>query len=290
MNSGDLLISLQKICVLVTITYFASRTDAFARLLLRDTRRKDQPWIFLVFSPLALGEVVLAPHNPAMDARVVSATAAGLFGGPLLGVWTGVVSWAAGSVHMPWSPLSGLPAAVAGALAGLFYRYGSPFVPTVIAGFLVGTLGHGLWLGIALPRVYLVGSWDTLVVQYMLPMLVSGLGAALFLVIIGDVRTQRERLERSELARAIALANRVLPNLRAGLDETAARHIAELVRRLTGLSAVAIAVADKLLAYVSEGEDRYRETALVPTAAIQAMRDGQRHSSDKRSGRCSALG
>ena len=283
---GDLLISLQKICMLVTITYLASRTDAFARLLQQNARRRDRMLAFVFFGSLALVEVVLAPHNPLMDARIVASTAAGLLGGVLLGTGVGLATGVISMLHTPWSPLDSLPAVIAGALGGWVYRYRSAFAQRVLAGFLVGTLGHGLWLGIRFQRDYFVGSWDALTIQYALPMLLSGAGVSLFLVIIGDMRAQRERIERSELARAISLANRVLPNLGTGLDETAAGHIAEMVRVLTRVPAVAIAVEGKLLAHVGEAAEYHRKTGIVPEIAHQSMVDGDRHETEKRATWC----
>jgi len=286
MAYADLLISLEKICVLVTITYFASRTDAFARLLLQNTRPRDRVFSYLFFSCLSLAEVVLAPHNPLMDARIVSATAAGLLGGVVLGTGVGLTTGLISLLHSPWTALDCAPTVVAGALGGLFYRYRPAFAPKVLAGFLVGMLGHGLWLTIRLQKDYLVGSWDSVMVQYVLPMLLSGAGVSVFLVIIGDMRAQRERIERSELAKAISLANRVLPNFSAGLDETAAEHIATMVCHLTGVPAVAVAVEGQLLAHVGQAAEYHRKSGIVPDVAVQAMADGERHVTKKRATWC----
>lgn len=286
MAYSDLLISLEKICMLVTITYLASRTDAFAKLLLQVARPRDKMLSYLFFSCLSLVEVMLAPHNPLMDARILSATAAGLLGGLALGISVGVTTGVMSMVHSPWTALDSVPAVIAGGLGGLFYRYRPAFAPKVLAGFLVGTLGHGLWLMIRLQRDYLVGSWDSVLVQYVLPMLLSGAGVSVFLVIIGDMRAQRERVERSELAKAISLANRVLPNLRAGLDETAAEHIASMVRRLTGAPAVAVAVEGKLLSHVGEAAEYHLKSGIVPEVAVQAMADGECHATEKRAAWC----
>ena len=250
MAYADLLISLEKICMLVTITYIASRTDAFARLLLQNTRPRDRVFSYLFFSCLSLAEVVLAPHNPLMDARIVSATAAGLLGGVVMGLGVGITTGFISLLHSPWTALDCTPAVIAGILGGFFYRYRPAFTPKVLAGFLVGMLGHGLWLAIKLQRDFFVGSWDIVVLQCVMPMLISGAGVAMFLVIIGDMRAQRQRIERSELAKALNMANRIFPNLSAGLDSVAAEHIAKMVLRLTGVPAVAIAVRGKLLAHV----------------------------------------
>lgn len=282
----DLLISLEKICMLVTITYFASRTDAFARLLLRNTRPRDKALSYLFFSCLSLAEVVLAPHNSLMDARIVSATAAGLLGGVALGTGVGLATGVMSMLHSPWTALDSAPAVIAGALGGLSYRYRPAFAPKVLAGFLVGVLGHGLWLSIRLQSDYLIGSWDAIVVQYVMPVLLSGAGVSVFLVIIGDMRAQRQRIERSELAKAISQANAVLPNLSTGLDEAVAEHIATMVRNLTGAPAVAIAVEGRLLAHVGEAAEYHRKSGRMPEVAVLAMEDGARHVTEKRATWC----
>jgi two-component system sensor histidine kinase LytS len=290
MTVTDPLVSFQKVCLLVTLTYFASRTDAFARLMLQNARRKDRLLSYLFFTTVALAEVVIAPHNSLMDARIVAATAAGLLGGMTLGTSVGITTGFMSMVHSPWAPLDCVPAVVAGVLGGAFYRYRPAFAAKVLAGFLAGTLGHGLWLVTRLQTDYLVGSWDVLAVQYVLPMFASGVGVSVFLAIIGDIRAQRERIERSELAKAIAMANRVLPGPGTGLDTVAAKHLAEMVRRFTGAPAVAIAVEGKLLAHVGEASDYHSKSGIIPDVAIQAMRDGERHYTEKRATWCNHAG
>lgn len=286
MEQADVLISVHKVCVLVTITYLASRMDFFARLLLQNTRPQDRAFGYLFFSCLSLAEVVLAPHNPLMDARIVSATAAGLLGGLFLGAGVGITTGLMSLLHSPWTVIDCGPAVVAGTLGGLVCRYRPAFAPKLLAGFLVGILGHGLWLAIRLQRDYLVGSWDSIAVQYVLPMLLSGAGVSLFLVIVGDMRAQRQRIERSELAKAIGLANRTRPTLGTDLDEVAAEHVASMVLRLTGVPAVAVAVEGRLLAHVGEAAEYHRKRGMVPEVAVQAMEDGERHATEKRATWC----
>lgn len=286
MTGGDLLISLQKICVLVTITYIASRTDAFAGLLLQNARRRDRALHYVFFAVLSLAEVFLAPHNPLTDARLVSAAAAGLLGGVMLGVSVGLTTGLLSLLHQPWALLDCVPAAATGLVGGLVCAYRPAYAPKVLAGFLVGMLGHGLWMAIRLQSDYLIGSWDVIALQIMMPVVLSGLGVSVFLLIIGDMRAQRQRIERSELAKAIALANRVLPGISAGLDETAAGHIAGMVRRLTGVPAAAIAVEGKLVAHVGEAAEYHMTSGIIPEVATQAMADGQRHYTETRSTWC----
>lgn len=278
--------SLQKICVLVTITYLASHTEVFARLFRPVSRRQDRLLAFLFFASLALAEVLLSSHDPLVDACIVAAIAAGLLGGVWQGIAVGAVTGLFGALHASWSPVDSMPALFGGAIGGWVCRFSPAFAQRVLAGFLVGVLGHGLWLASKLQRDYFTGSWDVVAVQYVLPMLLSGAGVAAFLLIIGDVRAQRERIERSELARALSMANRVLPSMATGLDEAAAEQTASVVRSLTGVPAVAIASPDRLLAHTGEAAEYHLRAGKVPSVAIEAMGDLKRHSTEKRSTWC----
>jgi LytS/YehU family sensor histidine kinase len=78
----------------------------------------------------------------------------------------------------------------------------------------------------------------------------------------------------------------VLPNLSTGLDTVAAKHTADMVRRFTGVPAVAVAVEGKLLAHVGEAAEYHLKSGIVPEVAVQAMTDGERHLTEKRSTWC----
>lgn len=203
-----------------------------------------------------------------------------------MGAGVGVVTGLLASLHIDSSAADNLPPLLAGAVSGWVYRHSPAFAQKVFAGFLIGVLAHGLWLGVRLRQDYLIGSWDVLAIQYALPMLISGAGVALFLVIIGDMRAQRERIERSELARALGVANRVLPTMVTGFDEAAATQIAAIVHRLTGAPAVAVAAPGRLLAHVGEAADYHLKAGFVPDVALQAMDDLERHTTQKRSTWC----
>ena len=283
--------SVQKICALVTITYFASRTELFARVFRFAARPGDRLFAFLFFSALAVAEALFSSHDPLLDAGIVSAAAAGLVSGLWPGIGVGAVSAAAASLlRSSWSPGDALPAVIVGALGGWVCQFSPAFAQRVLAGFLAGTLGHGIWLAVRLQQDYLIGSWDAAAVQYVLPMFLSGVGVALFLFIVGDMRAQRERIERSELARALGEANRFPPVASGGCDEASAAHTAALVQRLTRVAAVAVATPEKMLAHVGEAAEHHLRAGVVPEIALQAMADGERHATDRREGWCERPG
>jgi len=284
----ELLNSLEKICVLVAITYFATRTETFVRLLTQVPKAKDKLFAFGFFGLLCLAEVILSTVGSPLDARIISATAAGLMAGPLVGIGIGILTGAISAlVSGPASAINGVPATIGGALGGWVFAYGSAYRPKIAAGFLAGALSHGAWLGMRFRKDFLVESWDVLAMEHVLPMFLTGAGVALFLIIIGDIRAQRERIERSELARAIGLANRTQPKLGVGLDESVARHIADTVRLLAGLPAAQITSTDRVLAHVGEGSDHHGTGDSLPEIAELSMRSGERQATDKRGRFCS---
>lgn len=275
--------SVQKICALVTITYFASRTELFARVFRFAARPGDRLFAFLFFSALAAAEALFSAHDSLLDAGIVSAAAAGLVGGVWPGVGVGAVSAAAAKMlQSSWSLVDALPPVLVGAIGGWVCQFSPVFAQRILAGFLAGMLGHGIWLAVRLQQDYLIGSWDAAAVHYVLPMIVSGVGVALFLFIVGDMRAQRERIERSELARALGEANRFPSTASRGCDEASAAHTATMVQRLTRVPAVAVVMADKLLAHVGEAAEYHRGAGEVPEIARQAIADGERHATDRR--------
>lgn len=275
MDHHHILESLEKIAVLVAVTYFASRTRVFERVVWRVPTSRDRAFTGAFFCVLAVVEVALTSQVSPLDSRVISATAAGLFGGPIIGALAGVVTGlASGILIRPEDGLAVVPAAIGGILAGWISIFRSEFRLKILGGFLVGTICHGLWLATRFWSVSVLGPWDAFVVEYGFPMLVTGAGVSLFLVIIGDMRSQRERIERGELARALELAQDVLPRMGPGLDRASAERISEAIQRLTSLPAVALVSASEVLAHVGVGTDHHSSGGAIPGIADRAL-DGK---------------
>lgn len=201
MDYRELLNSLEKICVLVAITFLAGRSDAFARIVSRVSKPSDRLLMFGFFSLLALTEVLLVPERTPLDARIISATAAGLLGGIWVGVGVGAVTGAAGALMLgPQAGLDGLPAVIGGALGGWISGFRSELGPRLAAGFLAGALSHGVWLAVRYWNHIDVDTWGAIAIAHVLPMSVSGVGVSLFLILAADMRAHRERIERQAQA------------------------------------------------------------------------------------------
>jgi len=240
----DLVYSLEKACVLVTVTYLASRTRMFAVLGSGITRRTDKLSAILFFGCMGLAEVLLPLAYKRVDAPVVSATAAGLLAGLPTGICVGAAA-ATLAALLQRQPLwfLALPVLLSAMLGGWISLYRSSFRSRVTAGFLAGTLGHGTYLAVSFLRDPMLASWGAIAIGYFMPMTLSGAGVALFLVIVNDMRVQRERIEsqaqaisRAELK---ALQAQVHPhflfnalNTIAGFCELNPRQAAELTVKL----------------------------------------------------------
>lgn len=273
MNMGysQLLDSIEHICVLITIAYFLSRTRVFARLFSRTISPGERLYVLVFFGLMALVEVVVSGHSSSATPKFVSSTAAGLLAGPVVGLVVGVVSGLlAGMLTGAAAWADGVGALIGGLLGGWVLIFGPKSGQRVVAGFLTGALSYALWLAFMFASDFLVAmSWTTVAVQYFTPVAANGVAVALFLVIVSDMRAQQEHLERAELGRAIAAAQRMLPELANGLTPEAAQQIADKVRQLTDVPAVDI--AQFLCNYQAQLAELERQTQAAARAELKAL-------------------
>lgn len=287
MDYRDLLKPLENICVLVAITYFASRTQTFARITSHTPRARDRFFALAFFCSLAVAEVFLNQQASPLDAKIVAATAAGLFGGVGVGLGVGAFMFVLAVLLLgPESRLEGVPAIICGLLGGWIHTYRAELSQKAAAAFLAGALGHGVWLALRYSNHVLVDTWDTIAIEHILPMAISGGGVSLFLIIMMDMRAYRERIERSDLARAIAFANRMLPGVGPGMNEQEAAHIAHTVRQLTNLPAVAIADGEILLAHSGLQPEQHAVGGPLPNLVHEALAEKRLRCSEKQGSIC----
>jgi len=74
----------------------------------------------------------------------------------------------------------------------------------------------------------------------------------------------------------LQIANETLPHLRRGLNEETARKTAEIIRKISEVSAVAITDRERVLAYLGEGSDHHKAGGPIITHATkQAVVTGE---------------
>src|SRR6516162_7577469 len=174
-----------------------SVTAAFALILVPGLRkpersllsRRDQGTALLVFAILALIEEATVSHAGLINERIVAVCAAGLVAGPWVGLAVSVfATWLAVAHH--GLPLGSIATSMlcAGLIGGLLHRWRPKLAQQPLTGF-------GLTLGVSLLRTGLIflsaphppAALYRIEEIGMRPLL-QGLGTALILAIVGQVR------------------------------------------------------------------------------------------------------
>src|SRR3984893_18023220 len=229
-----------KVCVLVTAAFALTLVPGFRQPERSLLSRRDQGTALLVFLVLGLVEEMTFSHAGWLNERIVAVCAAGLVAGPWVGLAVSVfVTWLAvahdglplGSIAIPM---------LCGALAGgCIYRWRPKVAQQPLAGFCltfcVSLLRGGLlflWASqsrAAPHRLEEIGMSSVL----------QGLGTALILAIVEQVRDRDEQTRAAASAEARALQALMNPhflfnglNALAALSTVAPRKVPRATRQL----------------------------------------------------------
>jgi two-component system, LytTR family, sensor kinase len=270
---------LNKICILVTAAFALTLVPG-----LRGPRRSllstlDQGTALLVFVVLGLVEEATAWQAGLLNERIVAVCAAGLVAGPWVGLAVSVfVTWLAVAHHgLPLGSIG--PSMLCGGLiGGWLYRWRPKLAQQPLTGFCL-TLGISLlrtglifWLTphspAAIQRIEEIG---------MSPVL-QGLGTALILVIVEQVRDLDEQTRAVASAEVRALQARMNPhflfnalNSLAALSTIAPREVPRATRRLSQFLRASFDQQERVLVPLEE------ELAVVRAYLdIESLRFGDR--------------
>jgi len=231
---------LNEVCVLVTAAFALTLVPGFRRQERSLLSGRDQGTALLVFLVLGLVEEVAVSHAGWLNERIVAVCAAGLVAGPWVGLVVSVfVTWLAVAHH--GLPLGSIATSMlcGGLVGGLLYRWRPRLAQHPVTGFCltlgVSLLRNGLIFFLAphspaaLQRIEQIG---------MAPVL-QGLGTALILAIVEQVRDRDEQTRAVALAEARTLQGRMNPhflfnalNVLAALATVAPREVPRATRRL----------------------------------------------------------
>ena len=251
---------LNDICVLVTAAFVLTLVPGFRRAERSLLSRRDQGTALLVFLVLGLVEEGIFWDDGPINGRIVAACAAGLIAGPWIGLTVGAfVAWLAVAQH--GLPLGSIATSMlcGGLIGGLLYRWSPKLAQKPLTGFCltlgVSVLRTGLIFFFAphspaaLYRIEEIG---------MAPVL-QGLGTALILAIVGQVRDHDEQTRAVALAEARALQARMNPhflfnalNALAALSKVAPRKVPLATGRLRQFLRASFDQQERLLVPVEE--------------------------------------
>ena len=204
---------LNKICVLVTAAFALTLVPGFRRSERSLLSMRDRGTKLLVFLLLGLVEEAAVGQTGWFNHRIVAVCAAGLLAGPLVGVVVaGFVTWLA--VAYDGRPLGPVGISMlCGALAGgWLWRWRPKLAQHPLTGFCltwtVAIFRDGLtflWAPDALPGVGMFG-------QMGIAPVLQGLGTALILAIVAQVRDRDEQIRAAASAEVRALQSRMNPH------------------------------------------------------------------------------
>jgi len=205
---------LNDVCVLVTAAFVLTLVPGFRRAERSLLSRRDQGTALLVFLVLGFVEEGIFWDDGPINGRIVAACAAGLIAGPWIGLTVGAfVAWLAVAQH--GLPLGSIATSMlcGGLIGGLLYRWTPKLAQKPLTGFC-------LTLGVSVLRTGLIfffapHSPATLyrIEEIGMAPVLQGLGTALILAIVEQVRNRDEQTRAVASVRAVrALQARMNPH------------------------------------------------------------------------------
>lgn len=280
MLAHDLLLEMiERMSVAAVMAFVLSQTAIFRRLIYNSARVQDRVALIVIFGLIGIaGTYAGIPVNGALaNSRVVGVMAAGLVGGPVMGVAAGVI---AGGHRYFMGGFTALSCALAniceGLLAGMVHRWypGRP-IPWWIA-LVAGAVGEVVQMAIILLTARPYDLAQGLVREIALPMIsVNAVGIAIFMLIVKSVMEVQQKVGAQESQKALDIATKTLPYLRRGLNRESAQAAAEIIHAAGGYDAVAITDTERILAFVGAEADHHRpEKTSMTKATGQALASG----------------
>lgn len=277
----DLLVELVKeIAVYVAMAFFVARLGVLQRLAPQPLPPRQRLAVVAVCGGLCILGTYwgIWVQGALANTRVIGAVLAGFLGGP----WAGLAAGLIGGLHRlslgGFTALAcGVSTTTEGLLAGLVKRrLGARPVPWVMA-LAVTAAAELLQMAIILLMARPFADAWALVRVIALPMIfANSIGAGLVMAIINDSREHQERVKAAQAKKALEIASRTLPYLRAGLTRETAQAVAEIIRGATGVAAASITDGQVILGYAGAGADHHTPGTPPLTAACrEVLADGK---------------
>jgi two-component system sensor histidine kinase LytS len=206
-------------------------------------------WIF----PLSGDEIVA-------NSTLVGVVIGGLLGGPMVGMGAGIIA----GLHLyDLGGFAALPMGLSVPLTGLLAGYVARFFSQERVISPSKALFIGMFAPVIQMSLLLIMSGPPDLVRTMvnvigIPMvLTNSISIAIFTTMIRVALQEEERSAALEAERAFTIAQRILPQLKMGLNPQTAQAAALVLQREAKAIAVAVTDRERLLAHVGAGTDHH---------------------------------
>ncbi|PYZ97696.1 sensor histidine kinase [Alteribacter lacisalsi] len=210
------------------------------------------------------------------NSRVIGVVVAGLLGGWAVGLGAGLIAGVHRIFLGGFTGLAcGIATILAGLLAGWFFK--KKRLVSLKTAFFVGALAEAIQMTIILIAARPFYQALQLVESIGLPMIVAnGIGAAIFILIVRNVRDEQERSGAIEAQKALRLADYTLQYLRQGLNAQSARGVCDILLKETKVDAVAVTDREKVMAFAGAGRMFHESDEQIKTGATRhVLADGE---------------
>ncbi len=270
----------ERMSVAATLAFLLSQFAIFRRMIYRQGRLGERVAITIVFGLIGiLGTYFGIPVGDALaNSRVIGVMAAGLIGGPVMGVSAGIIAGGHRYLLGGFTAFScGIANICEGLLAGMVHRYyPDKLIPWWMA-LVAGIIGEIMQMGIILLTSHPYELARELVDAIALPMIVvNSLGVAIFMLIIKTAMYTQEQVGAEQSHKALDIATKTLPYLRHGLDRKSAEATAQIIFDAGGYEAVAITDGKQVLAFIGVESAHHSPDLLELTRSTrQVLRSGE---------------
>jgi two-component system LytT family sensor kinase len=248
------------------VAYAYCKSPAYRPLRAEALTRRDRLALYLLFSAISIAGTYLGMpvHGAIANTRAMGPVLAGLLGGPVLGVAVGLTGGGHRFLLGGFTGLAcGLSTVTEGAIGGLVHLWllrrrgaDAAFHPGV--ALATTAVAEATQMAIILLVARPFADALALVRVIALPMiLANSAGAALFMSIIRDRRALADQMGAASTEAALRIAGRALGVLGKGFGREAAPELARIIHEESGVSAVAVTDAEKVLAFVGHGADHH---------------------------------
>lgn len=269
-----------RMCIIVTIAFLITRLHAFRQMIHHRLNLRGTLFMMTVFGLFGvLGNytgIIVKPDATIMevpwssqlqsfsaiaDTRNIGVIIGGLFGGPIVGIGSGLLA----GIHRYF--LGGfinsavLITTILGGLAAGLIAIKLPKETIIRPRITVGVGFVILTIQILLVPVFAVQHEQAFrLIQFTgLPIIfVNSIGIWICAMILYSVIREEERTRATQTQRALFIADQTLPFFRQGLNTFSAKKVADIIYRLTNVDFTTITNESEVLAYIGKDEHSYK--------------------------------